>query len=67
VVRRALDLLELAGGVLIVVGVALYAVPLALIVAGLFLVIAASSMPGPKGAASSPPTTGTGRRPRRVA
>jgi ABC-type microcin C transport system permease subunit YejB len=43
------DALELIGGVLIVVGVALYAFPLALIVTGLFLVAAAWSLTPLKG------------------
>lgn len=38
------DVLELIGGVLIIVGVALWAFPLALIVTGLFLVAAAWSL-----------------------
>jgi hypothetical protein len=38
------DALELIGGVLIVVGIALWAFPLALIVTGLFLVAASWSL-----------------------
>ena len=64
---KAPDFLELSGGVLIVAGVAFYAVPLALIVAGLFLVVAANAVATADPRVAVRRTARTGRRPRKAA
>jgi hypothetical protein len=45
-VRRALpEIVETAGGLVLVIGIALWSIPLAVIVAGLLLVVAAQFVP----------------------
>jgi hypothetical protein len=58
--------LEVAGAALVVAGIWLWSIPGALIVAGLFLVVAASSLPAP-GEASRVVAARTGRRPHKAA
>lgn len=61
--RLSPQILEVLGAVLILAGLALWTVPTALIVAGLFLVVAANAIPAgssPRAAVKS--ATGTDRR-----